>query len=87
MIHPILAISHHWSLSWLGVCPLIDEQFRLLPPEAFSWLKPTKQLKAICQTTLVPRSHKLLVHVILSPLESATKRHGLQRELPMASIA
>jgi hypothetical protein len=37
VIHPILAISHCWLLSWLGVCPLIDEQFWLWHQEAFSW--------------------------------------------------
>jgi len=50
-------------------------------------VQPTKQLRSICQTTLIPRSHKFLVHVILSLLKNATKCHSLQRELPMTNIA
>ena len=73
-INPILATNHHWSLSWLRSSSLYsrsNSNHNLR--EAFSWsqlaIQPTKQPKAACQTTLVPRSHKFPVHSTLSPLQ------------------
>jgi hypothetical protein len=54
MIHPILAISRCWLLSWLGVCPLIDEQFRLPPREAFSCVSILSNSKQFVRPPLSP---------------------------------